>query len=617
MSMIHIPAVAATIRPALELARSDKQHLVPVLGAGTSIPLGSPSWPRFIERIGEGNNGIRETHGGDPTLILRQLKNQLHEVEWAKRVRFALSVDPEVCSSTLQALVLARPEVIVTTNLDYGIENAFAMNGRPFRPENVVRDASREELFETEFAGGSRLLKIHGSLERARTWVLTKEDYDRAYVNSSALRDFFIHRSGIPFFLGFGFSDFDVNETLRFAKLLGGKRAYSLMRADDASHLDERLRSNGVIPIYFFSFDQIPEIIDEVFGTEPLRASIETDPGDGRKTLRVGGAKLVCEHDPGPSDEKLILELLCNAIEPRPNESLVDGTSRRLHGIKGEYVHALARVANAKKYRLLSLLSSALVYYPEILLAAIPVLLSEAVSGPYDTLQALFDGVREREPRRRWLEDVLLGNLANEKLGFKQRRAVAKVLGTRQRHPAQQIKPLTVRIGTLQVARFPLTRFQVGVLRSDHRLSSDNPLHPYTILSLGDADDVLHRLRGVTGVAWRLPTPAEWRCFARLDAARWPWGDEDPRFDVHGHLHFVGLSGTTARHTLEVGIFPAGNSPNGLSDLIGNVYELLASSELAGGAWTTRYKPGSEFRAIREMRRGHGNVGLRPVYDEP
>jgi iron(II)-dependent oxidoreductase len=91
----------------------------------------------------------------------------------------------------------------------------------------------------------------------------------------------------------------------------------------------------------------------------------------------------------------------------------------------------------------------------------------------------------------------------------------------------------------------------------------------------------------------RLPTEAEWEKAASWDAAtatkrRFPWGDDAPT-DAHANL------GQTRYHPSPAGSFPAGASPSGVLQMVGDVWE-WTSTEFTGypGFRSFPYKEYSE-----------------------
>jgi formylglycine-generating enzyme required for sulfatase activity len=102
--------------------------------------------------------------------------------------------------------------------------------------------------------------------------------------------------------------------------------------------------------------------------------------------------------------------------------------------------------------------------------------------------------------------------------------------------------------------------------------------HPVVLVAWEDALAYCRWLSQVSGYRCRLPTEAEWEKAATWDAAAgqarlYPWGDafdEDQcNVDAHGALRL---------ETSPVGRYsPAGDSPYGLADMAGNVWEWTGS----------------------------------------
>lgn len=621
------------IKNPIQMAMLDRVNLVPIVGAGASLSLGLPNWQQLIQNLTRrAGIDLKTSITEEPPDILQDIKQRLGDITFTASIQHELRLDRASTSTALQALTTAPIGRIITTNLDFAIEVAFSKAGKPLPPENVGRGYSKEELalFERQ-SSEPILLKIHGSLERPASWVLTRKDYDTAYVHPGNLKEFFSTKNSIPLFIGFSFSDFDVNEGLRLASLSWYKKAYTIIPIKDARKLETRLKNIGVIPIGFFEFDQIPEIIDEIFRCSPLSIEFRFfKKADISPRLKIGGADIEVPSEIWDSQEKRdrVTSLLTNAFEIQPNESILDGRARRIYGRKGWYREEILGILKVKDVNLLQLVFKAMIQYPEILFEGLTgSILKMDEADHFQFFRTFFDAIPENltEPRER-MDRFLLSNVHNSEFGYKCLRAIANILAWRGLHPAMKIPPPSVQVGKLLVPIYPLTRYQVGVLTENLTLKSEHLIWPYTLHSPDEANRIIKKLRDATNQKWRLPSSGEWLGMTGInDENPWPWGKNPPEFKVHAHLKYADLGGNVARHPLEVGIFPKGQSLHGVFDLIGNVYEILleyisasiSDNVLAGGAWTTAFhtRMPERFHPISGWGFGRNNIGIRPVLD--
>jgi formylglycine-generating enzyme required for sulfatase activity len=169
-----------------------------------------------------------------------------------------------------------------------------------------------------------------------------------------------------------------------------------------------------------------------------------------------------------------------------------------------------------------------------------------------------------------------------------------------------------------------------------HDARWNNPLAPVVGVSWYEAEAYCNWLAAETGQPVRLPTEQEWERAARgTDGRAYPWGDDFDRNKVNCPEFWAGVddltdwdkwlkwlndpSGGQIASTTLVGQMVEGNTPDGISDLSGNVWEWTALAEgrnkfLRGGSWFDHrslvhasrrggYLPGDGF----------GDVGFRPA----
>lgn len=138
----------------------------------------------------------------------------------------------------------------------------------------------------------------------------------------------------------------------------------------------------------------------------------------------------------------------------------------------------------------------------------------------------------------------------------------------------------TVDLPSFKIALFPVTVAQYRCFAAeagkeiDYWWKKNNRIdnHPVVAVSWHDAKAYCEWLTGkLRGLGWngvvRLPTEAQWEKAARgTDGRIYPWGEDcDPN---HANYSDTGIGGTSP-----VGCFSAGQSPYGLYDMAGNVWE--------------------------------------------
>jgi formylglycine-generating enzyme required for sulfatase activity len=141
-----------------------------------------------------------------------------------------------------------------------------------------------------------------------------------------------------------------------------------------------------------------------------------------------------------------------------------------------------------------------------------------------------------------------------------------------------------VTLPELQVARYPVTVAEYACfVRTGHaepksrsniltwQQQCERPDHPVVNVSWYDATSYATWLVQVTGLAWKLPSEAEWEKAASWDpktrtAHIYPWGDTFKKALCNNWLSGIGT-------TTPVGTYPRGASPCGAQDMAGNVWE--------------------------------------------
>ena len=208
-----------------------------------------------------------------------------------------------------------------------------------------------------------------------------------------------------------------------------------------------------------------------------------------------------------------------------------------------------------------------------------------------------------------------------------------------------------VHVPAFQISRYPVTVIEYACfLRATGRSaprSAYNHLqwqqqlfrldHPVVNVNWRETMAYAAWLGERTGLAWRLPSEAEWEKAARWDptthtARIYPWGDA---FDPDRCNTSEGARGRTS----PVGSYPAGASPCGAMDMTGNVWEWtrsiyrpypfgshdtarseqdLQNPALRGGSWGSDARGArSAFRYDNDPNNANNSIGFRLIVQTP
>ncbi|TVL98619.1 MAG: hypothetical protein CV087_21065 [Candidatus Brocadia sp. WS118] len=160
------------------LVSENPENLIPWIGAGLSIPYGMPSWSGFLNEL-----STKLPDNDDISVVNYCLRRGLLDLA-AEFI--AVRLEAEIDREMVKAFAFTQPmmpgdtphflsrlgiRIIVTTNYDRVIETTMPWFV-PVTPDNFRRSA---------FKTGQVLLKLHGTIENPKSWVLTRSQYVRLY----------------------------------------------------------------------------------------------------------------------------------------------------------------------------------------------------------------------------------------------------------------------------------------------------------------------------------------------------------------------------------------------------------------------------------------------------
>jgi tetratricopeptide (TPR) repeat protein len=233
--------------------------VVPIIGAGTSIPYGMPGWFKFLEYLLTFAERTHEMTSHDMGIVRDLLKKKdLEEAaellyvtlgepnfRTALQSRFRLLNQP-VSGPLMRHIIDLAGGLIITTNYDRVIEAAWQHS---FKTRGIRRDVtqllatSKDDLKRAFMGSGHAVLKLHGDVERPETWVLTAERYKAMYT-SPAFKTFLsqLFSVHIPLFIGCSMTEDRLLDAIRRNNCIGYAILASPSSDEEKREISSRLK---------------------------------------------------------------------------------------------------------------------------------------------------------------------------------------------------------------------------------------------------------------------------------------------------------------------------------------------------------------------------------------
>lgn len=278
-------ALESIPKPLLHAAR--ERAVVPLVGAGVSRQAGKmfPSWPELLEIMrseAEKNGHIdaQESHEvgqllqrGQYLMVAEALRASFPIDEYESLLESVFDPPDVTPSAVHHALFRLRPPVIVTTNYDTLLEDAYAAEYRQAATVYTYRDAPvvQRHLQKGRTPARPVIFKVHGSVDEPAEIILSERDYRKLLYQNAGYRTvlsaIFITTSVVM--LGFSFKDRELTlllESLRDSLKHRSSPDYVFLPTTEVGAVEaRRLREDfGIQVIKYEPTENHPELLQFV-----------------------------------------------------------------------------------------------------------------------------------------------------------------------------------------------------------------------------------------------------------------------------------------------------------------------------------------------------------------
>lgn len=240
--------------------------VIPFVGAGMSCASGHKPWGEFLislltdaqERIPEVSELLRDYKYEDAAQLVHDI---IGEVNFTHEIKERLGRHKNRCDGPVQILPMIFEKLVVTTNFDYVLSNAYKKAGLGF--SDSISGVYLSEAINKIAEDPHCLLRLHGDAEMSIGRILTTTEYEDAYNRNKLLSEVIGSFAGNASFLFMGCSltgDRTMNalKDLKDSSRISRPPHYAFLpepEAKDRAQRSKFLGQMGIRPIYYPSGD--------------------------------------------------------------------------------------------------------------------------------------------------------------------------------------------------------------------------------------------------------------------------------------------------------------------------------------------------------------------------
>lgn len=228
-------------------------NVVLFAGAGLSMNAGLPSWSILLDSLNKSllshDDESEEFYANCDQLQKAQfLYDNLDKITVINEIRDIFD-RIEVNNNIYENIITLPLKGIITSNWDSLIEESFSRNNQ------ATTKIWKDDQISSIVLGSKTILKIHGTIEDAKSIVFSEDDYYDSFNNNPVLKQYIstIISTSTVLMIGYSYSDFDFKLIYNFISSQVGNtsRKIYILVLNSSKYQSNYYKNRGLIPIEY------------------------------------------------------------------------------------------------------------------------------------------------------------------------------------------------------------------------------------------------------------------------------------------------------------------------------------------------------------------------------